>query len=104
MIDRIPKRWVDSPGRCWPDGRRPWRRPTKSAVIRAVTEYDRDTSKAVMRRQLAVTRQMIQPDPGIPIGHIDTAAWQQTEQIMVRQKLIPRPVNVIGRLDPRYAP
>jgi NitT/TauT family transport system substrate-binding protein len=76
----------------------------EDAVIRAVTEYDRDTSKAIMRRQLAVTRRLIQPDPGIPVGHIDTAAWRQTEQIMVRQKLIPRPVNVIGRLDPRYAP
>jgi NitT/TauT family transport system substrate-binding protein len=47
---------------------------------------------------------MIQPDPGIPIGHIDTTAWQQTEQIMIRQGLIPGPVNVIGRLRPRQAP
>ena len=76
----------------------------ESAVIRAVAEYDRDTSQAVMRRQLAVTRQMIQPDPDIPIGHIDTTAWQQTEQIMVRQKLIPRAVNVIGRLNPQPRP
>jgi len=70
----------------------------ETAVIRAVGEHDRDTSLSVMRRQLAVTRQMIQPDPDVPIGHIDKAAWQQTEQIMVRQKLIPGPVNVIGRL------
>ena len=76
----------------------------ESAVIRAVAKYDRDTSEAVMRRQLTATRQMIQPDPGIPIGHIDTTAWQQTEQIMIRQGLIPGPVNVIGRLRPRQAP
>jgi NitT/TauT family transport system substrate-binding protein len=76
----------------------------EDAVIRAVAEYDRDTSKAVMRRQLAVTRRMIQPDPGIPVGHIDTAAWRQTEQIMVSQKLIPRPVNVIDRLKPQPSP
>jgi NitT/TauT family transport system substrate-binding protein len=76
----------------------------ESAVIRAVAEYDRDTSQAVMRRQLTVTRQMIQPDPDIPIGHIDTTAWQQTEQIMVRQKLIPRAVNVVGRLNPQPRP
>ena len=76
----------------------------ESAVIRAVAEYDRDTSHAVMRRQLTVTRQMIQPDPDIPIGHIDTTAWQQTEQIMVRQKLIPRAVNVVGRLNPQPRP
>ncbi len=76
----------------------------ESAVIRAVAKYDRDTSEAVMRRQLTATRQMIQPDPGIPIGHIDTTAWQQTEQIMIRQGLIPGPVNVIGRLRPQQAP
>jgi NitT/TauT family transport system substrate-binding protein len=76
----------------------------ESAVIRAVAKYDRDTSEAVMRRQLTATRQMIQPDPDIPIGHIDTTAWQQTEQIMMRQGLIPGPVNVIGRLRPQQAP
>jgi NitT/TauT family transport system substrate-binding protein len=76
----------------------------ESAVIRAVAEYDRDTSEAVMRRQLTVTRQMIQPDPDIPIGHIDTTAWHQTEQIMISQKLIPGPVNVIGRLNTKLPP
>jgi NitT/TauT family transport system substrate-binding protein len=76
----------------------------ESAVIRAVAKYDRDTSEAVMRRQLTATRQMIQPDPDIPIGHIDTTAWQQTEQIMMRQGMIPGPVNVIGRLRPQQAP
>jgi NitT/TauT family transport system substrate-binding protein len=73
----------------------------ESAVIRAVAGYDRDTSEAVMRRQLAVTRQMIQPDPDIPIGHIDATAWQQTEQIMIRQRLISGPVNVVARLTPQ---
>ncbi len=70
----------------------------EAAVIRAIAEHDRDTPEAVMRRQLAVTRRMIQPDPEIPVGHIDTKAWQQTEQIMVRQRLISGPVNVIDRL------
>jgi NitT/TauT family transport system substrate-binding protein len=76
----------------------------ETAVIKAVTQYDRDTSEAVMRRQLAVTRQMIQPGPGIPVGHIDATAWQQTEQIMIQQRLIPRPVNVIDRLNTRQSP
>ena len=48
------------------------------AVVSVVAEYDRDTDKAVIHRQLAVTRQMIQPDPSIPVGRIDKAAWQQT--------------------------
>lgn len=73
----------------------------ESAVIRAVSAYDRDTSPAVMRRQLAVTRQMIQPDPAVRLGHIDKGAWLQTEKIMLDQKLIPAPVNVIDRLRPQ---
>lgn len=72
----------------------------EGAVIRSVAEYDRDTSPAVMRRQLAVTRRMVQPDPAVPIGHIDHAAWQQTEQIMLQQKLISGPVHVIDRIGP----
>ncbi|WP_372677521.1 ABC transporter substrate-binding protein [Desulfosarcina sp.] len=76
----------------------------ENAVIRAVAEYDRDTSETVMRRQLAATRPMIQPDPDIPIGHIDITAWRQTEQIMIRQRLISGPVNIAGRLKPQQAP
>ena len=68
------------------------------AVISALAQYDRDTDKAVIHRQLMITRQMIQPDPSIPVGHIDKAAWQQTESIMLQQKLIPSPVNVVERL------
>jgi NitT/TauT family transport system substrate-binding protein len=73
----------------------------ESRVIRAVAEYDRDTSEAVMRRQLAITRRMIQPDPNVPIGRIDAAAWHQTEQIMIRQRLISGPVNVTDQLKPQ---
>ena len=76
----------------------------ETAVIRQVGEHDRDTPEAVMRRQLAVTRQMVRPDPDIPVGRIDTAAWQQTEKIMLRQGLIPKAVNVIDRLKPQKLP
>jgi NitT/TauT family transport system substrate-binding protein len=74
------------------------------AVIQVLGLHDRDTSKAVLSRQLAVTRRMIQPDPTIPIGHIDTAAWRQTEQIMLQQALIPGPVNVVERLARSVGP
>ncbi len=69
-------------------------------VIRALTVHDRDTSKPVMRSQLAATRLMIQSNPDIPIGTIDTEAWRQTEQIMARQGLIPGPINVVDHLNP----
>jgi hypothetical protein len=32
------------------------------------------------------------------MGHIDIAAWQQTERIMAAQKLVPGPVGVAERL------
>lgn len=70
----------------------------EGAVIQAVAKYDRDTSESVMRRQLAATRQMTQPDPALPMGYIDAPAWQQTEAIMLQQALIPAPVNVTDRL------
>ncbi len=71
-------------------------------VLRAVAEHDRDTSAAIMRRQLASTRRMVRPDADIPLGYIDIDAWQQTEAIMLRQKLIPEPVGVIDRLRPQF--
>lgn len=76
----------------------------ENEVIRAVAEHDRDTPPGVMRRQLVVTRQMIQPDPDIPVGHIDIPAWRQTEQIMLQQRLIPEPVNVVDQLELKPAP
>ncbi len=76
----------------------------ENAVIQAVAAHDRDTPSAVIRRQLAVTRTMIQPDPDIPVGHIDAAAWRQTERIMIQQGLIPGPVNVVERLRMQSSP
>jgi NitT/TauT family transport system substrate-binding protein len=73
----------------------------ETAVLGSIAEFDRDSSDSVLRRQLAVTRRMIQPDSALPVGHIDTMAWQQTEQIMVQQALIPGPVNVVDRLRPQ---
>ena len=72
----------------------------EDAVIEAVSAYDRDTSPAVMRRQLRATRKMVRPGPEIPVGRIDIDAWRQTEAIMLRQQLIPGPVNVEDRLRP----
>ena len=98
MIDRQPqvvKRFMQALLDGWRAAIRP---DNEDAAVGAVAEYDRDTDESVIRRQLSVTRRMIQPDPSIPVGHIDTAAWQQTEAIMLRQGLIGKPVNVVGRL------
>lgn len=70
----------------------------ETEVVQVLAKHDPDTSPEVMRRQLAVTRRMVRPDPAIPLGRIDKAAWQQTEKIMVAQKLVPGPVGVVERL------
>jgi len=40
------------------------------------------------------------PEANFPFGKIDAAAWKQTEDIMLGQKLIPTPVNVKNLLKP----
>jgi NitT/TauT family transport system substrate-binding protein len=98
MIDKDPRtvrRFVRALMAGWQAAMQP---ANEDMVVRALAEHDRDTTAAVMRRQLAVTRKMVQTDPAIPLGHIDTAAWKQTETIMLQQKLIPAAVNVVERL------
>jgi len=34
------------------------------------------------------------PAANFPFGKIDVEAWRQTEEIMLAQKLIPKPVHV----------
>jgi NitT/TauT family transport system substrate-binding protein len=68
------------------------------AAVVAVSRYDRDTSEPILYAQLASTRPLIRPQPDTRVGGIDLAAWQQTEQIMLRYGQIDRPVHVARRL------
>ncbi len=61
------------------------------AMVQAV---DRDTRPEVLREQLDATRQLVAPTPDAVIGHIDTAAWRQTETIMMTHGQIRKPVKV----------
>lgn len=61
-------------------------------AIRVLLEADRETPAAVVRRQLAVTRDLMLPAAGGEFGQIDVVAWKQTEEIMRAQRLIPGPV------------
>ena len=67
-------------------------------AVETLRRYDKDSSVATLRQELAITRRLVQPDAAIPIGFIDTAAWKQTERIMVTQGLVPAPVDVEGVL------
>ncbi|WP_300465217.1 ABC transporter substrate-binding protein [Desulfobacula sp.] len=68
-------------------------------VLNAVKRLDTSTHDAIMQQQLAATRDLIKPSPSIPIGTIDMAAWQQTEQIMLKEKQIKKPVHIETRLS-----
>lgn len=67
-------------------------------ALETLRRYDKDSSLATLQQELAITRSLVQPDAAIPIGFIDTAAWKQTEQMMVAQRLVPTPVDVEGAL------
>ncbi len=75
-----------------------WREALRPAnlekTINVLKQFDKDTSEALLAQQLAITHTFIQPSPDIKIGSIDTAAWKETEQIMLAQGLIKKPVNV----------
>jgi NitT/TauT family transport system substrate-binding protein len=72
----------------------------KEKALATIQQFDRDTPSTILSEQLAVTRRLIKPLPGIDIGRIDTGAWKQTERIMLEQKLIPGPVFVEKILRP----
>ena len=72
----------------------------KEKAIKTVLQFNKETPEAIVRQQLPVTRKLMLPVAGFPFGKIDVAAWKQTEDIMLSQKLIPKPVNVEHLLKP----
>lgn len=72
----------------------------KERAIQTVLQFNRETPEAIVREQLPVTRRLMLPTSDFPFGKIDTAAWKQTEEIMLDQKLIPGPVNIESLLKP----
>ena len=63
-------------------------------TVALIHRFDKDTPIEIIRRQLELTRTFIQPSPDIKIGRIDVPAWKQTEQMMLEQGLISKPVDV----------
>jgi NitT/TauT family transport system substrate-binding protein len=72
-------------------------------VLTMLQDYDKDTPRDELQAQLDVTRDLVKPQSGEPIGIIDTDAWMQTEEIMYNQKQIIKKVNVAGALMPGFA-
>jgi NitT/TauT family transport system substrate-binding protein len=72
----------------------------KEKAIETVLKYNKETPEEIVRKQLPATRILMMPTPDIKFGKIDLAAWKQTEEIMLSQKLIPVPVYVEKLLKP----
>jgi hypothetical protein len=63
-------------------------------------KYDPETPEEIVRKQLPATRILMLPESDFEFGKIDVAAWKQTEQIMLAQKLIADPVHIENLLNP----
>jgi len=77
----------------------------KEKVVETVHQFDLDTPKEIIRKQLEITRHLTIPSGdyttgGEIFGKIDPAAWKNTEKIMLDQKVIPKPVNIEKYLKP----
>ena len=69
-------------------------------AIETVLKYNAETPENIVRQQLPATRVLMLPAAGFQFGKIDTDAWEQTEAIMLAQKLIEKPVHIKNRLNP----
>jgi NitT/TauT family transport system substrate-binding protein len=67
-------------------------------TVQIIHRFDDGTPIDVIRKQLELTRKFIKPVKDLKIGTIDIPAWKQTEQIMIDQQLILRPVNIRTRI------
>ncbi len=76
----------------------------RQKAIAVVLKFNRETPADIVRRQLPVTRRLMLPAADFVFGKIDVAAWKQTEQIMLEQKLITKSVHVEGLLHPVVNP
>jgi NitT/TauT family transport system substrate-binding protein len=72
----------------------------KDKALETVLKYNQETPQEIVRKQLPATRILMLPEPDFEFGKIDVAAWKQTEQIMLAQKLIAGPVHIENRLNP----
>jgi NitT/TauT family transport system substrate-binding protein len=89
------RRFVRALLKGWEEGFRPG---NESASLEMLARFDKNTSPTILEKQLALTRTLVKPVDSIAIGTFDVNAWQQTETIMLEQKQIPAPVNVVEKL------
>jgi NitT/TauT family transport system substrate-binding protein len=100
MLDERPetvKRFMKALLEAWREALLP---EHKDKAIETVLKYNPETPADIVKKQLPATRILMLPGPDSEFGKIDVAAWQQTEKIMLDQKLITAPVHIEKRLKP----
>lgn len=70
----------------------------RDRVLAAVKKLDGGINDKIRQKQLTATRKLVQPDPGIRIGHIDVPGWEQTESILLSEGQIKKKVGIAGFL------
>ena len=95
------RRFLDALLSAWEASMNP---SNENDALTVLEKFDRETARPMLVRQLAVTRPFVKPNASVRIGSIDKAAWQQTENIMIQQGLIDKPVNVVSRLRDPFSP
>jgi NitT/TauT family transport system substrate-binding protein len=75
----------------------------EARALDTLQQFDKDTPRELLVEQLEITRTLIKPTAALKIGTIDADAWKQTEQIMLTQKQIVKPVQVETVLHPEFA-
>jgi NitT/TauT family transport system substrate-binding protein len=89
------RRFVRALLKGWEEGFKPG---NEKSALEMLARFDKNTSPTILEKQLAMTRSLVKPDDTIAIGTFDIEAWKQTETIMLQQKQIPAPVNVVETL------
>lgn len=89
------RRFIEALLQGWEEGFRPG---NEKSALEMLARFDKNTSRPILEKQLALTRTLVKPSNTIAIGTFDEDAWKQTEEIMLEQKQIPAPVNVVEKL------
>ncbi len=67
-------------------------------IVNEILKTDHINTEETIKKQIAATRDLVRPDSQAPMGRIDVQAWQQTEDIMLKEKLIKQPVHIETKL------
>ena len=70
----------------------------ETQILLTLAKWEQSNNPDIQKKQMDATRPLVQPDPSVPIGRIDKAGWQQTEAIMLKEKLIRKSVNILDYL------